>query len=95
MLCSALKCISVTENRLLECYFTAILCGNIVMLLSALTYKSFLKTDYKKLFCSHIVPVDNNAINLMQDYIASSATVDMAYSVLVEYAIAERDRRFA
>lgn len=31
----------------------------------------------------------------MQDYIASPATVDIAYSVLVEYAIAERDRRFA
>lgn len=31
----------------------------------------------------------------MQDYIANPATVDIAYSVLVEYAIAERDRRFA
>ncbi|KAJ4779233.1 hypothetical protein LUZ62_063490 [Rhynchospora pubera] len=32
------------------------------------------------------------ASRTLRDYIASAATVDMAYSVLVEYAIAERDR---
>ena len=31
---------------------------------------------------------------MLQDYLANSMTVDSAYSVLIDHALAERGRRF-
>jgi hypothetical protein len=37
----------------------------------------------------------NEVIIRWQDYIANPSTIDMAYNVLIDHALAERDRRYA
>ena len=43
----------------------------------------------------YIMQFLNVVIIHWQDYIANLSTIDMAYNVLIDHALAERDRRYA